>query len=462
MTRNKVNKKIDVYSPYSKNIIGSVVEATTSDVLQSVTTSLKCYREITSVMTPFERFELLTKFYQQVKSCKEVLAELITNETGKIIRESQIEVQRCLDVIQFSAEESKRVYGKIYPCDITQKKIYKKAYAERVPLGVIAAITPFNFPLNTAAHKIAPALAAGNTVIVKPSPQAPLSTNYLIKLLYESGAPDGIIQVLNGGSEVGKLLVQNPNIRMVTFTGSAKVGNQISKISGLKKMTLELGGNDPIIVLKDGNIDLAVKLCIDQGLGTCGQRCTAIKRIFVDKDIETDFKDKLLKAVLNINFGNPLDSKTDYGTMISEDAAIKIDSIVDKAINDGANVVYRGDRDSAMLPPVILDKVNYKSQLVTSETFGPVLPIIAFNDIAECINMVNSTKYGLQSGVITDSISNFNHFRDYLDVGTVILNDGPGFRIDSLPFGGVKNSGIGREGVISSIQEMTESKVTIF
>jgi len=452
---------IDVMSPIDQSRLGSVPIASVKDVNNAVAKAKTCFKQTARKLSPYKRYEILTKICEAFEARRDEIAEMITRESGKIIRDSQGEILRAVSLTRYAAEEAKRIHGEIFPCDILDTHTGKTAYVERHPIGVIAAITPFNFPINTVMHKLAPAIAGGNCCVLKPSPKTPLTAEILRDIFSSVGLPDGMVEIIHGNKETGEALVTHPDVRMVSFTGGVPIGEHIAKLTGLKKITMELGGNGALVVMPDANLNDAAQTAIDQGLGTCGQRCTAVKRLFVHKAVKADFTKILVGKVKALVIGNPLDPKTDIGPMINETAAIHIEALVKDAINDGAKLLWSGDRDGAILPPIIVDDTPFETMLVKEETFGPVLPLIEFEDIENCVEMINSTDYGLQAGIFTNTINVAKHFRNELDVGAVIVNGGPGFRVDSLPFGGVKKSGIGREGIKAAIAEMTEEKVFV-
>jgi acyl-CoA reductase-like NAD-dependent aldehyde dehydrogenase len=452
---------LSVISPIDGCKLGQVPIASAKDVDQAVKRAKAFYQLTTRKQTPYERYQLLSNLCDEIANHAQEFAELITRETGKIIRDSELEISRAISTTRYAAEEAKRIHGEILPCDIIAGNTGKTAYIERRPIGVIAAITPFNFPINTVMHKLAPAIATGNTLVLKPSPKAPLSAELLRKVLQKAGLKEGHVEIIHGDRETGEALVSHPDVRMVTFTGGVAAGRSITQLAGLKKITLELGGNDPLVVMADGDLHAAAQTAIDQGLGTCGQRCTAVKRVFVQRPVMEDFRKILLEKTAALIVGDPMDPATDLGPMITEAAAMDIEKRVDEALAEGARLLARGQRDKAVLPAIIMDQIPPQARLINEETFGPVLPLIEFDEAEDCISVINSTEFGLQAGVYTDSLRMAKLFRDELDVGAVIINGGPGFRVDSLPFGGVKNSGLGREGVVAAIREMSEEKAFI-
>jgi len=456
-----MTENINVISPIDQALIDTVPVASEKDVHEAVMRAKTCFTETTRHLSPFERYHFLTKLCDAFEDRSAEIANMISRESGKIIRDSQGEILRAISLTRYAAEEAKRIHGEILPCDILDTKTGKIAYVERRPIGVIAAITPFNFPINTVMHKLAPAIATGNSCVLKPSPKTPLTAEILRDILDTIGLPKGMIEIIHGHKETGEALVTHPDVRMVSFTGGIPVGEHIARLTGLKKITMELGGNGALVVMPDANLEAAADTAIAQGLGTSGQRCTAVKRLFVHKHVKAAFTDILLKKVDELTIGDPLNIETDIGPLINVEAAKNIEKLVEQAVSDGAIILRQGQRQAALLPPIVIDNIPFETVLVKEETFGPVLPIIEFEDLATCVKMINSTDYGLQTGIYTNSITTAKVFRDELDVGAVIINGGPGFRIDSLPFGGTKKSGLGREGITAATKEMTEEKVFV-
>lgn len=453
--------RIKVFNPYSGEEVGSVSNCTKKDVLFAVETAKKAKIKAKN-MTPYERYEILFAIYEEIKRRKKEIAKLITMESGKTIRESRTEVERSLQTILFSAEEAKRINGEFLSTDITPLYTGKYAITLREPVGVVAAICPFNFPLNLLLHKVGPAIAGGNTVVVKPATQTPLTAYELGKLFIEVGAPSGLINIVSGkGGVVGDALVRS-DVNMISFTGSVEVGKAIASAAGMKKLSLELGGNGPLIIMDDADIEKAVNATVDGSFGIAGQRCTAVKRILLHNKVAEEFISKFVEVTKRLKVGNPMDEKTDVGPLIDENAAMEIERRVRDAIKLGAELLVGGKRKKALYWPTILDKTPRHASVVQTETFGPVAPIIRFNTIKEAIKIANETKYGLQAGIFTNNLDNIKYAMKNIETGAVIVNGPPGFRIESLPFGGVKDSGIGREGIKYAIQEMTEIKTVVF
>jgi lactaldehyde dehydrogenase len=454
-------EKIDVYNPYTSELIGSVSKCTKKDVEKAVDSARNAQKKFKD-LTPYERYELLFSIYEKIKKNKKTLSELITKENGKTIRESRFEIDRSLQTILFSAEESKRIEGERLSTDVTPVLTKKQALTMYEPVGVVAAICPYNYPLNLMVHKVAPAIAAGNTVVVKPSSETPLTAYEFGRICIELGIPPGVVNIVSGpGKTVGTALIQS-NVNMVSFTGSVSVGRAISKNVCMKKTSLELGGNGPLIIMDDADIEAIIDIAVDGSFGTAGQRCTSVKRILLHDRIADAFLPKFKDATEKLVVGDPMNEKTDIGPVIDERAAIEIENRVNDSVSKGAKLITGGKRKKSLYWPTILENVPRDTKLVCTETFGPVAPIIHFNSLEEAVEIANETQYGLQAGFFSDSLKNIKYAIKNIETGALVVNGPPGFRIESLPFGGVKNSGIGREGVKYAIREMTEIKTVIF
>lgn len=407
-------------------------------------------------------FKISNKLFNVVKKLeekREEFARLLTLEVGKPINESLVEVDRSIETLRLSAEEAKRIYGESVPLDAGLNGKGFFAFTQRLPLGVVAAITPFNYPLNLTIHKIAPAIACKNTVIVKPPTEAPLSVMKFCELL-DCEFPDGVVNVVTGyGSEVGDYLVCSSEVNKISFTGSVTTGMMISQKAGMKKVTLELGGNDPVIILKDADIEKAVKGIINGAFLNAGQVCMGVKRVIVEESIADEFAEKLVCETEKLVMGNPLDSKTTLGTLISEKAAMQVEETVDNAVENGAKILAGGVRKGAFYSATVIDNVTMDMDLVLRETFGPVAPIIRVGDVDEAIEVANATEYGLQAGVFTNDYANAMKCAQEIEAGTVFVNKQSTFRTDNMPFGGFKNSGVGKEGIKYAVDEMTKTKL---
>ncbi|WP_296877793.1 lactaldehyde dehydrogenase [uncultured Methanobrevibacter sp.] len=410
-------------------------------------------------MSAFKVSNKLFEVCDKLKENRKDFAHLLTMEVGKPIRESLVELDRSIETLKLAAEEAKRIYGESVPLDAGLNGKGFFAFTQKVPLGVVAAITPFNYPLNLTIHKIAPAIACKNTVIVKPPTEAPLTVMKFCELL-DDEFPDGVVNTITGyGSEVGDYLVTSQDVNKISFTGSVTTGLMISQKAGMKKVTLELGGNDPMVVLKDADIDKAVTGVINGAFLNAGQVCMGVKRIIVEEDIADEFSQRLVDKTKKLVMGNPLNSETTLGTLINEKAAMQVEQTVNNAVNAGAKILAGGIRDGAFYEATVIDNVKADMDLVVNETFGPVAPIIRVDSVDEAIEVANDTEYGLQAGVFTNDYANAMRCANEIEAGTVFVNKQSTFRTDNMPFGGFKNSGVGKEGIKYAVDEMTKTKL---
>ena len=448
----------EVKNPYNGEIIDTVPIAHRQTADLAIQQANNAKKDLTE-MSAFKISNKLFNVVEKLRQNKKDFAELLSLEVGKPINESLVEIDRSIETLKLAAEEAKRIYGESVPLDAGLNGKGFFAFTQRLPLGVVAAITPFNYPLNLTIHKIAPAIACKNTVIVKPPTEAPLTVMKFCELLDEE-FPDGVVNTVTGyGSEIGDYLVTSPEINKISFTGSVTTGMMISQKAGMKKVTLELGGNDPMVVLKDADIDKAVKGVINGAFLNAGQVCMGVKRIIVEDDIADEFCDKLVSETEKLIMGNPLDSKTTLGTLISEKAAIQVEETVNNAVGNGAKILTGGTRDGAFYEATVVDNVNMDMDLVVFETFGPVAPIIRVGSVQEAIDVANDTDYGLQAGVFTSDYANAMKCAQEIEAGTVFVNKQSTFRTDNMPFGGFKNSGVGKEGIKYAVEEMTKTKL---
>ncbi len=447
---------LEVRSPYDNRLVGTVALANASHTEEAIAAGLAGGKKLTR----YDRYLILDKTRQLLVERKEEFAKVISAESGLAIREAIYETGRAHDVLMFAAIECLKDDGQIFSCDISPSGKARKIFTTREPLGLAVAITPFNHPLNQVVHKIAPAIAAGTPVILKPSEKTPLTAIKIVELLYEAGLPGYMLSVLLGPTnEVAEPLVKHPAIELVSFTGSVAVGKRIATTAGYKKVILELGGNDPIIIMEDADIDTAVLLAAEGSFRNSGQRCTAVKRILVHEKINDLFLEKFLEKVKEYTCGDPSDPATKVGTVIDEASAIYLEGVVKKAVEQGARVLYGGKRTGALMEPTVIVDVPRNADMVVHESFGPLAPIMTFKNIDDAIELSNSTAYGLSSGIITNNMDYAIRFIKELKVGTVNINEVPGYRIESSPFGGIKDSGLGiKEGVIEAIKCFTYVK----
>ncbi|MBR4447513.1 lactaldehyde dehydrogenase [Methanobrevibacter sp.] len=448
----------EVKNPYNGEVIDTVPIAHRQTADLAIMEANKA-KESLIEMSAFKVSNKLLNVVKKLEDKREEFAKLLTLEVGKPINESLVEVDRSIETLRLSAEEAKRIYGESVPLDAGLNGKGFFAFTQKLPVGVVAAITPFNYPLNLTIHKIAPAIACKNTVIVKPPTEAPLTVIKFCELLNEE-FPPGVVNVVTGyGSEVGDYLVCSDEVNKISFTGSVTTGMMISQKAGMKKVTLELGGNDPVIILKDADIDKAVKGIINGAFLNAGQVCMGVKRVIVEEDIADEFARKLVNETEKLIMGNPLDTKTTLGTLISEKAAIQVEETVKNAVEKGAKILTGGVRDGAFYSATVVDYVTRDMDLVVRETFGPIAPIIRVKNLDEAIDVANDTEYGLQAGVFTSDYSSSMRCAQEIEAGTVFVNKQSTFRTDNMPFGGFKNSGVGKEGIKYAFDEMTKTKL---
>lgn len=447
------SKKLEVINPYDNTIVGTVSITGREHVEEAVSAALNGYQP----MSRYERFSVLDKARHLLAERREEFAHLITAESGLCIRESMYETGRSSDVLHFAAIEALHDDGEIFSCDISPNGKARKIFTVREPLSLIVAITPFNHPLNQVVHKLAPAIAAGAPLILKPSEKTPLTAIKFAELLYEAGLPPYMLSVLLGEtSEVAEPLVRHPKAELVSFTGSVAIGKHIAGIAGYKKLVLELGGNAPLIIMDDADLDTAVYLAAEGAFRNSGQRCTAVKRILVSEAILDAFTEKFTEKAAEYTCGDPSDPETRVGTVIDEPAAMYLEDVMNKAVAQGARVLLGGNRHGALIEPTVISNVPRDAQMVVQESFGPLAPILSFKDIDDAINLANSTSFGLSSGVVTNQMDVALRFVRELKTGTVNINEVPGYRIEKSPFGGRKDSGLGvKEGVIEAIKSFT-------
>jgi aldehyde dehydrogenase (NAD+) len=441
---------LEVHNPFNGECVGTVVQASRADTDAAVAAALA----FTETPTRYQRSEILEKTRAALEANREEFARTITSEAGLALREGRYEVGRTIDVLRFAAIETLKDDGQIFSCDISAQGKARKIFTTREPLKCAVAITPFNHPLNQVAHKLGPAIAAGTPIILKPSEKTPLTALKLARLLYDAGLPGPMLSVLLGPtSEVAEPLVKHPAVELVAFTGSVAVGKHIANTAGYKKLVLELGGNDPLIILDDADLDLAVTLAAEGSFRNSGQRCTAVKRILVQAGIADEFTKRFLEKAKEYTCGDPMDEATRVGTVIDEASAKNLEDAVKDAVAAGARVLLGGERIGALLQPTVVVDVPRDSRMVTCESFGPLAPIIRVKDLDDALELANSTEYGLSSGVVTTNLQSALKAIRALRCGTVNINEVPGFRVESSPFGGIKDSGLGvKEGVIEAIK----------
>src|SRR5215207_2296901 len=451
-------ERIEVYNPYDNQVVGTVPAARPEHVREAFARA-KAFKP---KLTRYERQQILLRTAEMLRDRKEQFARLMTAESGLCWKDSLYEAGRAYDVYSFAGQLTIKDDGEIYSCDISPQGKARKIFTTRQPLGgVISAITPFNHPLNMVSHKIAPAIATNNRVVLKPTELTPLTALALADVLYEAGLPPEMLSVVTGNpSTMGDAMITDPDADLITFTGSVKVGKYIAEKAGYRRIVLELGGNDPIIVMEDADLDKAAELAVAGATKNSGQRCTAVKRILVVNKVAGEFSRLVLAKAKKLKSGDPMDPATDVGTVIHEGAAKNFERRVLDAVEQGAKLLHGNNRQGALYPPTVVDYVPPEAELVHEETFGPVIPIIRCpDDIAQVIRISNSTAYGLSSGVCTNRLDYITRFINELQVGTVNVWEVPGYRIEMSPFGGIKDSGLGyKEGVVEAMKSFTNVK----
>ncbi len=450
----------EVKNPYTKEVLARVPEASAKDVKQAVEAARKAFAS--QKLPAYKRSEILEIASKLISENKEDFARTISLENGKPIKTSRKEVERAILTFRFASEEAKRIAGETLPMDAVPEGEKHFGFFIREPVGIVAALTPFNFPLNIVAHKVAPAIAAGNAVVLKPASAAPITALKLGRVLMETGLQDGLLNIVTGkGGTVGEALVSS-EVNMVTFTGSPEVGRRIKQLAGMAKVTLELGSNSAAIIDETADLEIAVPRCVIGAFSYSGQVCISIQRLYVHKNIFENFMAEFIPQVEKLKIGDPLEEDTDIGPMISEDAAVRAQAWIKEAEREGAKLATGGEREDNVLKPAVLTDVKPEMKVMCIEAFAPVVSIVKFEKIEDAIDMVNNSIYGLQAGVYTQNIANAFKAIKELQVGGVMVNEIPTFRADHMPYGGVKESGLGREGVRFAIEEMTNIKMVSF
>jgi putative phosphonoacetaldehyde dehydrogenase len=447
---------IEVRNPYDGSLVGTVPCARADQVREAFRIAA-AYRPR---LSRYDRQKILMATAEALRARKDAISDLITAESGLSKKDSLYEVGRAYDVFHLAGQLAIQDDAQTFSCDITPHGKSRKIYTLRQPLRSISAITPFNHPLNMVAHKVAPAIATNNRVVLKPTELTPLTAILLADVLYECGLPPEMLSVVTGRpAEIGDEMIVNPDIELITFTGSVPTGKAIAAKAGYRKVVLELGGNDPLIVMDDADLEKAALLAVQGATKNSGQRCTAVKRIIVLDAVADEFVPLVLAHARALKCGDPMDPATDVGTVINERSAKLFAARVEDAVGKGAALLHGNTRVGALYPPTVVDKVPFDCELVREETFGPVIPVIRARDIDDAIRIANSTRYGLSSGVCTNRLDHITRFIEELDVGTVNVWEVPGYRIEMSPFGGIKDSGLGhKEGVLEAMKSFTNVK----
>jgi len=452
---------IPVENPYDRSVIDTVPRADRGDVARALESAVRGARAMAK-LSGYDRYQILHKAAQLMAARQEELGRTISTEEGKVLAEGRLEANRAIETIQGSAEEAKRLHGETVPVDGAPGGAGKLAFTLRVPCGVVLAISPFNFPLNLVCHKVGPAIAGGNAVIVKPASDTPLSALKLTEILLEAGLPAEGIQCLTGsGGEIGDLLGADARVRKITFTGSRDVGEHICKIAGLKKVTMELGSNSPVIVMPDADLGKVAEAVAATGYANAGQVCISTQRVLAAGKIYADFLAALKPKVEALTTGNQLDEKVKVGPMIREKDAVRVDEWVREAVGSGARLVTGGRRQGAIYAPTVVADVKPEMRISCEELFGPAVAVTPFDDIDQAIALANDTNYGLSAAIFTESLEHAMKFAREVHSGNLHVNWGPQWRADLMPYGGLKESGFGKEGPRYAVEEMTELKLVV-
>lgn len=452
--------QVEIRAPYDQSVIAQVFQGTRQHAEAAIAAAVKAFGT-TKRLPAFERQRVLRRVAQSIAERKDEFSRTLAQEAGKPIKAARTEVDRAVFTFNVAAEESTRIYGEYLPLDWQESTAGRWGIVRRFPIGPIAGITPFNFPLNLVVHKVAPAIAAGCPIVVKPAPQTPLSALLLAEAVQQAGWPDGGLNVLPLSNEDAGLLVTDERIKMISFTGSAPVGWAIKRNAGKKKVVLELGGNAGVIVHNDADLSYAADRCISGGFGYAGQTCISVQRILVERSVHGKFTDLLLAGVSKLRMGDPLEESTDLGPLIRESDAVRAADWVQEAVRGGGRLLAGGRRKGSLLEPTVLTGTKAEMKVNCQEIFGPVVTIEPYDDFEKAIKQVNNSAYGLQAGLFTrDAKLIFQAFEE-LEIGGLVAGDVPSFRVDHMPYGGIKDSGFGREGLRYAIEEMTEPKLLV-
>jgi acyl-CoA reductase-like NAD-dependent aldehyde dehydrogenase len=454
-------QKIEVRNPFDDSVVGTVPAATASDIEAALVGAVAGAKTMAG-LPGYKRYQILLKAAQLMEARAEDLGRTISAEEGKTLAEGKMEVMRAKETLELSAEEAKRIEGEVLQLDGASNGAGKLGFTLRVPCGIVAAITPFNFPLNLVVHKVGPALAAGNAVIVKPAGDTPLSALRLVEILLEAGLPPDAIACLTGaGKTVGEPLVIDARVRKVTFTGSRDVGEHLCKLAGIKRVTMELGSNSALVMLPDADPEKVAAAIIPAGYGNAGQTCISTQRILAIGDAYGNLLDVLKPKVEAIKFGNQLDPKTEMGPMVREADAVRVEKWIGEAVAGGARVVTGGKRTKAVVEPTIVADVKPEMKISCDELFGPAVGVSRVNSVEEAIALTNSSRYGLSAAIFTQNIDSAMKFARQVESGNIHINWATAWRADLMPYGGLKDSGTGKEGPKYAVEEMTEAKTVV-
>jgi glyceraldehyde-3-phosphate dehydrogenase (NADP+) len=451
---------IEVINPYDGSVVGVTYNASPAQLDQAIAAAEAAFK-VTRAMPTFERAALLERIATGLADRRQEVVRMIALEAGKPVREAEVEVDRGVFTVRTAAEETKRIQGEVIPLDLLASSKGRYGIVRRFPIGPIAGISPFNFPLNLALHKVAPAIASGNPIVLKPPSKDPLTMLLVAEILEAAGVPKGTVSVLPMSREVGDRLVEDDRFKLLSFTGSPDVGWRMKQRAGMKKVVLELGGNAGVIVDSDADLEFAVNRVKFGAFAYAGQVCISVQRVFVLEDVYEQFRDALVEQVKSVKLGDPLDRATELGPMIDAKAAGRTQQWIDAAVADGARVLTGGKADGRFFTPTVIENAPPDSFVCSREAFAPLVTLFPVKSFGEAIRRVNDSEYGLQAGVFTNRLEHALAAFEALDVGGVIINDVPTYRIDHMPYGGVKSSGLSREGIRYTIEDMTEPRLMV-
>jgi len=456
----ETENSFNVENPFNNEVIAKTFLAGEKELEMAIEKGLQA-EEVMKNLPSYKKYEILMQIVSELRQNKEYLSTILSQEAAKPMIYALGEIERAAQTFTIAAEESKRLPKEYVSLDWSAAGTGKEGFIKHFPIGLMAGIAPFNFPLNLAVHKIAPAIAAGNPIILKPSRSTPLSTLELAKIIDKTDLPKGALSILPMDRQSGNMLVTDPRFKLLSFTGSPAVGWKMKAEAGKKKVLLELGGNAGMYISENVNLENAIKRSLVGAFAYSGQVCIHAQRIYVHQNIFNKFIEQFAEATSNLKFGIPTNPNTEISSMIDENNAKRVEAWVNEAVSDGAKIVYGGKRNGTYFEPTILTDTKNQMKVCALEVFGPVVNIEKVESIEEAVEQINNSQFGLQAGIFTDSISEMKYSFENLHVGGVIINDIPTFRVDNMPYGGVKNSGFGREGVKYSIQEMTEPKLMV-
>ncbi len=451
---------VEVRSPFDGSVVGRITQARREHAEAAIAAAVKAFGT-TRRLPAFERQRVLRRIAESIAARREEFARTIAQEAGKPIKSARMEVDRAAFIFTVAAEEATRIYGEYLPLDWQEFTAGRWGIVKRFPLGPIAGITPFNFPLHLVAHKVAPAMASGCSIVLKPAPQTPLSSLLLAECVQQAGWPDGGLNVLPLSNDDAGPLITDERIKLISFTGSASVGWDIKRRAGKKKVTLELGGNGGVIVHRDADFHYAAERCVTGGFAYAGQTCISVQRILVEQSVYGGFTDLLVEGVKKLKTGDPMDEATDVGPLIRETDAVRVSNWIDEAVRSGARLLCGGGRHGSIVDPTVMTGTKPEMKVNCQEVFGPVVTVEPYKNFDEALRRINNSNYGLQAGLFTRDVKLLFQAYDELEVGGLIAGDIPSFRIDQMPYGGIKDSGLGREGLRYAIEEMTEPKLLV-